>query len=140
MKIIAAAFPSLAESLGEAAVSICRAARLPGLLLLLSAGLNVASAATPPVTALPDDPACTADDRKFMARAYELATIASANGNGAFGALVVKDGRILAEFSNNAKTSGDVSHHGETGLVSYASVKLGATSMKGCTFATSAEP
>jgi len=111
--------------------------------LLAWAALTVASAllaATPTVAPIADDPACTADDRRFMARAYELATIASTHGNGAHGALVVRDGQILMEFSNNTKTSGDVTHHGETGLVSLTSVKLGIASMKGCTFYTSTEP
>jgi hypothetical protein len=31
------------------------------------------------VTPLPDDPACTAEDRKFMARAIELAAAATAH-------------------------------------------------------------
>jgi tRNA(adenine34) deaminase len=116
------------------------AMRLPCLLWALTFGVGLSNAAIQAVDPLPDDPACTAEDRKFMARAYELAAAASAKGNGAFGALVVKDGKILMEFSNNAKTSGDVSHHAETGLVSLTSIRLGVNSMKGCTFYTSTEP
>jgi len=117
-----------------------RVAKTPAFLLALTCICSLATAAPAPVVPLSDDPACTAEDRKFMARAYELAAAASARGNGAFGALVVKDGQILMEFSNDAKTSGDVTHHGETGLVALTSRKLGITSMKGCTFYTSTEP
>lgn len=117
-----------------------RAISLPCLLLGFAAMINGAHAATANVAPLADDPTCTAEDRKFMARAYELAAIASANGNGAYGALIVKDGKILMEFSNNARTSGNVTHHAETGLVSLTSVRLGVTSMTGCTFYTSTEP
>lgn len=117
-----------------------RVPRLLGLGWALAALLTVASAAVESVPPLADDATCTAEDRKFMARAYELAAIASASGNGAYGALVVKDGKILMEFSNNARTSGNVTHHAETGLVSLTSIRLGLDSMAGCTFYTSTEP
>lgn len=128
------------RSLLLASRPVRRSAIVPAFLLVLGCACNHAAAATQQVTPLADDPACTAEDRKFMARAYELAAAASEKGNGAYGALVVKDGKILMEFSNDAKTSGDVTHHGETGLVSLTSRKLGITSMKGCTFYTSTEP
>lgn len=129
---------NISSSLSTTTV-VRRAAKVAALFCFLIAA-RVSSAAIEPVAALPDDPSCTADDRKYMARAYELAAIASANGNGAYGALVVKDGKILMEFSNNARTSGNVTHHGETGLVSLTSIRLGVTSMEGCTFYTSTEP
>ena len=72
--------------------SLRRRLRLPCLFWALSCLAGLANAATQAVAPLPDDPSCTAEDRKFMARAYELAAAASAKGNGAFGALVVKDG------------------------------------------------
>jgi tRNA(Arg) A34 adenosine deaminase TadA len=120
--------------------SVRRALRPMYLPLFFVAMLGIASAATEAVKSLPDDPACTPEDRKYMARAYELAAIASENGNGAYGALVVKDGKVLMEFSNNARTNGNVTHHGETGLVSLTSIRLGVNSMVGATFYTSTEP
>jgi tRNA(Arg) A34 adenosine deaminase TadA len=108
--------------------------------LFMAALLAVVASAVESVPALADDPTCTVEDRKFMARAYELAAIASENGNGAYGALVVKDGKIIMEFSNNARTSGNVTHHAETGLVSLTSVRLGLNSMVGATLYTSTEP
>lgn len=68
----------------------------------LAAGLAavlvaLATAAPVAVPALPDDPACTDGDRRFMTRAYELAASAAAKGNSTYGAWLVKDGRILME-------------------------------------------
>lgn len=102
--------------------------------------VSVAMAATFPVTPLPDDPKCTDEDRKFMKRANELAEAASIHGNTAYGAVLVKDGKLLMEFENNAKTSGDVTHHAETGLVSAACSKLGREAVAGATLYTSTEP
>ena len=99
---------------------------------------SLARAATVPP--MPDDPACTAEDRKFMARAYELADAASVHGNGAYGALLVKDGKILMEFENNATTSKDVTHHAETGLISKSTSTLGKAALADCILYTSTEP
>jgi len=116
--------------------------KLPVVLRLVSlvAGASLAIAALTPVQPLADDPACTAEDRRFMARATELAAAAVAHGNGAYGALIVKDGKILMEFENNATTGHDVTHHAETGLMSAASVKLGREVLAQCTLYTSTEP
>lgn len=43
------------------------------LFLFLAAALTVQADSVPIITPLPDDPACTAKDRKFMRRAIELA-------------------------------------------------------------------
>ena len=100
----------------------------------------VTSALRASVTPLPDDPACTAEDRKFMARAIELAAAATAKGNSAYGAVLVKDGQILMEFSNDALTSRDVTHHAETGLISFASRKFDKATLAASTLYTSTEP
>jgi tRNA(Arg) A34 adenosine deaminase TadA len=137
------AFPTLNRpqlALAFIAAPVRSALRRSCLLWALLALFHVTGIAVDAVPPLADDATCTAEDRKFMARAYELAAIAAANGNGAYGALVVKDGKILMEFSNNARTSGNVTHHAETGLVSLTSVRLGLDSMAGCTFYTSTEP
>jgi len=110
-------------------------------LSLLIAAASRGHAATPAaVTPLPDDPACTAEDRKYMARAYELAEIATSRGNSPYGALIVKDGEVLAEFSNDAISSHDVTHHAETGLISMSSRKFDKKTFAACTLYTSTEP
>jgi tRNA(Arg) A34 adenosine deaminase TadA len=115
-------------------VSALRLAALPPLLLLASSLL-----AAPPL-ASPDDPGCTAEDRKFMARAFELAVYATTHGGGPFGALLVKDGKILAEYSNCVIATGDVTKHAETGLISAFSPKLDRQTFAGSTLYTSTEP
>jgi tRNA(Arg) A34 adenosine deaminase TadA len=88
----------------------------------------------------PDDPACTAEDRTFMARAYELARYATTHGGAPFGALLVKDGKILAEFSNCDRATGDVTKHAETGLISAFSPKIDRATFAKATLYTSSEP
>jgi tRNA(Arg) A34 adenosine deaminase TadA len=94
--------------------------------------------AAPP--AAPDDPGCTAEDRVFMKRAYELARYATTHGGGPFGALLVKDGKVLAEYSNNVIASGDVTKHAETGLISAFSPKIPREVFVQSTLYTSTEP
>jgi tRNA(Arg) A34 adenosine deaminase TadA len=104
--------------------------------LALLAG--VASGQNP--TPLPDDPACTAADRKFMERAYELARYATTHGGSPFGAVLVKDGAVIAEFSNCEHATGDVTKHAETGLISAFSPKLSRVTFAASTLYTSSEP
>ncbi len=90
--------------------------------------------------ASPDDPACTAEDRIYMAKAYKLARYAITHGGGPFGALLVKDGKILAEFSNCVHSTRDVTKHAETGLISTFSPKIDRETFAKSTLYTSTEP
>jgi tRNA(Arg) A34 adenosine deaminase TadA len=87
-----------------------------------------------------DDKACTAQDRVYMSRAYELARYAVTHGGGPFGALLVKDGKVLAEFSNCVHSTGDVTKHAETGLISTFSPKIDRDTFSKSTLYTSTEP
>jgi tRNA(Arg) A34 adenosine deaminase TadA len=89
---------------------------------------------------LPDDPACTAADRVYMERAYELARLAVTHGGAPFGAVLVKDGRILAEYSNSEYVTHDVTKHAETGLISAFSPKIDRATFARSTLYTSSEP
>jgi tRNA(Arg) A34 adenosine deaminase TadA len=94
----------------------------------------------PAATPLPDDPTCTEADRKFMLRANELAIGASAHGNASYGAILVKDGKIIAEFEACSTTASDPTMHAETGLIALASKTLGLDALKGSILYTSTEP
>ncbi len=94
----------------------------------------------PAVTPLPDDPACTADDRRFIARTFELARESTAKGDGGHGAILVKDGKILLEFQSATVSMQDLTKHGETGLISLASRTFGPSGFEGATLYTSEEP
>lgn len=75
-----------------------------------------------------------------MARAYELARLAVRNGGGPFGALLVVDGRVAAEFGNCAAVTRDVTKHAETGLISAFGAGLGRAAFSRGTLYTSSEP
>jgi tRNA(Arg) A34 adenosine deaminase TadA len=104
-------------------------------LLLAAPGLKAASPA-----ASIDDPACTAEDKTYMARAYELARYATTHGGGPFGALLVRDHKIIAEFSNCVHSTGDITKHAETGLISAFSPKIDRATFSQSTLYTSTEP
>lgn len=111
---------------------------LPSLLSLFVASLALAS--DPVVVPAPDDPACTVEDRKFMARAYEFARKSLARGDNPIGAVLVKDGKIICESGNSIYTDRDLTQHGETGLISHASPVLEKSLWEGSTLYTSLEP
>jgi tRNA(Arg) A34 adenosine deaminase TadA len=75
-----------------------------------------------------------------MARAYELARYATTHGGGPFGALLVEDGKILAEYSNCVHSTHDVTKHAETGLISAFSPKIDRGTFSKSTLYTSTEP
>jgi tRNA(Arg) A34 adenosine deaminase TadA len=112
--------------------------------LPLAALTPLALLATSALAAFPaasaDDKACTPQDRVYMSRAYELARYAITHGGGPFGALLVKDGKILAEFSNCVHSTGDVTKHAETGLISTFSPKIDRDTFSKSTLYTSTEP
>jgi tRNA(Arg) A34 adenosine deaminase TadA len=110
----------------------------PSLLAALSLMTTNSFGGTP--VASHDDPACTAEDKVYMARAYELARYAITHGGGPFGALLVKDGKVLAEYSNCVHSTGDVTKHAETGLISAFSPKIDRETFSKSTLYTSTEP
>ena len=102
--------------------------------------ITVSLVAAPPA-ALPDDPTCTAADRAFMERAYELARKPIKDGTGApFGAVLVVDGKIIAEFSNCERVTHDPTKHAETGLISAFGPTIDRTRFVRSTLYTSSEP
>jgi len=110
----------------------------PLALLAFAAGAQLSRADLP--APLPDDPACTAADRIFMERAYGLARFAITHGGAPFGAVLVKDGVVIAEYSNCEFSTGDITKHAETGLISAFSPKLSRATFAASTLYTSSEP
>jgi guanine deaminase len=77
----------------------------------------------------------------FMARAIQLAMDNVRSGQGGpFGAVVVRDGSILAEGVNQVTASNDPTAHAEVLAVRYACEKLGVFELKNCELYTSCEP
>lgn len=63
-----------------------------------------------------------------------------ARGNHPFGALLVRDGAILAESENEVVTTREVTRHAETNLVAKVSAELDRETLAASTLVTSTEP
>ena len=80
-------------------------------------------------------------DEKFMRRAIELSAQAlDQPGVRPYGAVVVKDGRIVGEGLNEAAKKFDPTSHGEVEAVRDACRNLKTTDLTGCELYTSCEP
>ena len=75
---------------------------------------------------------------KFMRRAIELA--AQAIERDAYGAVVVKDGRVVGEGLNQSSRNFDPTSHGEIEAIRDACRKLGTTDLTDADLYTSCEP
>src|SRR5580658_8553971 len=77
----------------------------------------------------------------FMARAIELSIENVRSGQGGpFGAVVVKDGKLIAEGSNCVTSTNDPTAHAEIVAIREACKKLGFFELAGCEIYTSCEP
>jgi tRNA(Arg) A34 adenosine deaminase TadA len=78
---------------------------------------------------------------KFMLKAISWAKKGKATkGGGAFGAVIVKEGHILAEGHNQVWSKTDCTQHAELAMVQEACKELKSKSLKGCVLYTSCEP
>jgi guanine deaminase len=82
----------------------------------------------------------TAEDAGWLARTIELATENVGAGGGPFGALVVRDGRLLAEGQNRVTATLDPTAHAEVVAIRAACQAVGDFSLAGATLYTSCEP
>jgi guanine deaminase len=76
----------------------------------------------------------------FMARAIDLAIENVRTGGGPFAAVVVKDGRIVAEGTNRVTSSNDPTAHAEVVAIRAACTALRAFQLDGCDLYTTCEP
>ncbi|MEG1886797.1 MAG: tRNA adenosine(34) deaminase TadA [Oscillospiraceae bacterium] len=80
------------------------------------------------------------DDIKFMSRALELAHIAADIGEVPVGAVVVKNGEIIAEGINRRETQKNALCHAEIEAINAACQKLGGWRLVGCKLYVTLEP
>jgi len=80
-------------------------------------------------------------DQPFMARAIQLSieNVHSDRG-GPFGAVIVKDGSIIAEGTNQVTSTHDPTAHAEVIAIREACRKLSVFQLPGCEIYTSCEP
>ena len=77
----------------------------------------------------------------FMKRAIALAEKGINNkAGGPFGAIVVKDGEVIAEAHNEVTSTNDPTAHAEVLAIRRACKALGSFQLEGCTIYTSCEP
>lgn len=75
-----------------------------------------------------------------MREAIRLANESVKAGGGPFGAVIVKDGQVIAGSSNSVTLDNDPTAHAEVNAIRRACRKLGTFDLSGCTIYTSCEP
>lgn len=76
----------------------------------------------------------------FMRRAIALSCESAVSGGGPFGAVVVKDGRIVGEGINRVVPHADPTAHAEIVAIRAACATLGTHTLDGAVIYTSCEP
>lgn len=76
----------------------------------------------------------------MMRRALELARLAGERGEVPVGAVIYRDGAILAEASNDREASGDPTGHAEVVALRLAAVANGGWRLNNCSMAVTLEP
>ena len=82
----------------------------------------------------------TEQDKQFMREAIRLAYESVRNGGGPFGAVIEKDGEIVAGSSNSVTLDNDPTAHAEVNTIRQACRKLDTFDLSDCVIYTSCEP
>lgn len=77
---------------------------------------------------------------ELMRKAIELSIKSVRNGGGPFGAVIAREGEIIAEGSNGVTIYNDPTAHAEVTAIRKACEKLGTFDLTGCEIYTSCEP
>jgi len=78
--------------------------------------------------------------KKYMRKAIALSIENIQKGGGPFGAVIVKDGKVIATGVNRVTANNDPTAHAEVTAIRKASKKLGTFDLAGCEIYTSCEP
>jgi len=79
-------------------------------------------------------------NEECMIRAARLSEENVKNGGGPFAAVIVKDGKIIAEGCNRVTADNDPTAHAEISAIRSACKKLGSFNLEGYSIYTSCEP
>jgi len=79
-------------------------------------------------------------NKELMRRAIELSKQSVRNGGGPFGAVIARNGEIVAEGSNCVTIDCDPTAHAEVSTIRKACKALGTYNLSGCEIYTSCEP
>ncbi len=80
------------------------------------------------------------DTDRFLTEAIRLARESVAHGGGPFGAVIVKDGHIVASAANRVTLDHDPTAHAEIIAIRQTAARLATHDLTGCTLYTSCEP
>lgn len=80
------------------------------------------------------------DSRRFLCEAIELARANMESGGRPFGAVVVRDGEIVARGVNQIQSTNDPTAHAELTAIRAASRMLGSPDLSGCVVYASGHP
>lgn len=80
------------------------------------------------------------NDLKYMRRAIAISRKSVQNGGGPFGAVVVKDGVVVAASNNRVTMNNDPTAHAEVMAIRKACKKLNTFDLSGCVLYASCEP
>mgnify|MGYP002511035560 FL=1 len=79
-------------------------------------------------------------DRRFMQMAIDLSVENVKNGGGPFGAVIVKDGEVVATGTNRVTANNDPTAHAEVSAIREACQRMRHFKLEGCICYTSCEP
>jgi tRNA(Arg) A34 adenosine deaminase TadA len=77
---------------------------------------------------------------EFMQEAIDLSIKNVDNNGGPFGAVIVKDGKIIARGVNRVTSNNDPTAHAEVNAIREAAAYLGTFDLQGCEIYSSCEP
>jgi tRNA(Arg) A34 adenosine deaminase TadA len=80
------------------------------------------------------------DHELHLREALDLARAAMRRGDGAYGAVLVRDGRVVLRAENTTRTDADRTRHAEMNLLVRAQGSYGEEELRSCTLYTSTEP
>ncbi|WP_409490251.1 nucleoside deaminase [Amycolatopsis sp. cmx-11-12] len=80
------------------------------------------------------------DEQKWLTEAVGLATANVEGGGGPFGAMIVRDGAVLATGTNQVTPTLDPTAHAEVVAIRAACQAIGDYKLDGCVLVTSCEP
>ena len=79
-------------------------------------------------------------DRTFMRLALDQATLAPTDGEVPIGAVLVRDGQVIAQARNTRETTQDPTAHAEMLIIRAAAATLQSWRLTGCTLYVTLEP
>lgn len=82
----------------------------------------------------------TEQDVRFMEMAARIAEDNVDNGGGPFGAVIVRDGKVVATGANSVTLTNDPTAHAEVNAIRKACAGLGTFRLEGCVVYSSCEP